>query len=143
MQGAAQPAGQAGQPVDAEHFDRLQHDTSTASNLLSHFDDWAAIVQQAGHAGSGGGREAANSSSGATVVNADVIREAVQDFLQRQVPASSTQTMINGSVLVSPARQRCCCRNLSCLAPASGGRGRGGQLPWFLPEAGALHNCAG
>ena len=101
MQGDTQPAGQAGQPVDAEHFNRLQHDTSTASNLLSHFDDWEAIVQQAGQAGGGGGREAVNASSGATVVNADVIREAVQDFLQRQVPASSTQTMMNGSALVS------------------------------------------
>ena len=108
MQGNAQPAGQAGQPVDAEHFNRLQHDTSTASNLLSHFDDWEAIVQQAGQASGSGGREAVNASSGATVVNADVIREAVQDFLQRQAPASSTQTMMNGSALVSPIHQRCC-----------------------------------
>ena len=106
MQGAAQAGRQAGQPVDAEHFDRLQHDTSTASNLLSHFDDWEAIVQQAGHAGGSTGREAGN--SGATVVNADVIREAVQDFLQRQVPPCSTQTMMNGSALVSAVPWRCC-----------------------------------
>ena len=143
MQGAAQPAGQAGQPVDAEHFDRLQHDASTASNLLSHFDDWEAIVQQAGLAGSGGGREAANSSSGATVVNADVIREAVQDFLQRQAPASSTQTMLNGSAQVSPVRQRCCCCNLSCLALTKGKWWCGGQLLYNLLEAGALHHCVG
>ena len=65
-------------------------------------------MQQAGLAGSGGGREAVNPSSGATVVNADVIREAVQDFLQRQVPASSAQTMMNGSALVSPVHDRCC-----------------------------------